>query len=436
MTVPRHATDLQDRARRLASLSKDEHEEEPASEAPDTHLDEPVADTRQDVVMGLPVLAVGDAPAAEAAGAAPRQPSMRILSFDVRPAVADPTRHDEQPMTLPRESAVAPSTYPPPSVEVDLSSLDPYADTSSPSALSAPAATPTVVSSHAQDDEEVFPKPQDDWLPLEEHAVVTAAPRARRPQELRSVPPVTMSSPSPGRGRRRGVAIAAFGVMLILCSTIFLLWMFPKKGAVVVRLRTEDGHPAAKAEIYVDGQKRCDTDPCVIADLPRGDRTIKVIVPGSDDPRVAHVEVQPGVEETVWIDVPSTVQADTVQAKEEETKANAVEPSLTVSVATSGARVVLIPEGGMGRVVEGPFPRQLDLPLGRYEIVASLTGYSPFVDHVTLSDEVPAAEVDVRLVKRGAADGADEAAEANGAEAPRVQKHSPYWDPYADVEWD
>ena len=245
------------------------------------------------------------------------------------------------------------------------------------------------------------------------------------------MPPVTMSSPSPGRARRRGIAIAAFGVMLILCSTIFLLWMFPKKGAVVVRLRTEDGHPAAKAEIYVDGQKRCDTDPCVIADLPRGDRTIKVIVPGSDDPRVAHVDVRPGAEETVWIDVPSTVQTNDEQ---DQIEAEAIEPSLTVKLATSGARVVLIPEGGMGRVIEGPFPRKLELPIGRYEVVASLSGYSPFVDHVSLTDEVPASEVEVRLVKRGTAKGAE--GEAKADEEPRVQKHSPYWDPYADVEWD
>lgn len=429
MTVPRHARDLRERARRLAAMSKEGEEASPdesdRSEGPDTRVDES-ADTQQDVVMGLPVVAVEGHPDA-IAEAAPRQPSMRILSFDQAPPTDAQPRRDDLPVTVPRASAHAPR-----SVEVDLSSLDPYADTSSPSELSAPAATPAVLS-HADEDEEIFPKPQTDWLPLEEHAVVTTAPVARRPQDLRSVPPVTMSSPSPSKGRRRGIAIAAFGVMLILCSTIFLLWMFPKKGAVLVRLRTEDGHPAAKAEIYVDGQKRCDTDPCLIEGLPRGDRTIKVIVPGSDEPRVANVEVQPGAEETVWIDVPSTVQA---QERDVESEAEAVPPSLTVSLVTGGARVVLIPDGGMGKVVEGPFPRKLELPLGRYEIVASLSGYSPFVDHVTLSEEVPTAEVDVRLVKRGTSAGREDESADDSAEAPRVQKHSPYWDPYADVEWD
>jgi len=262
---------------------------------------------------------------------------------------------------------------------------------------------------------------------------VTSAPRGRRPHELRSVPPVTMSSPSPSPGakRRRGIAIAAFGVMLILCSTIFVLWMFPKKGGVVVRLRTEDGHPAAKAEIYVDGQKRCDTDPCVIDGLSRGDRTIKVIVPGSAEPRVAQVRVHPGVKETVWIDVPSAVQAEADEQAEET--ANAVEPSITLNLATAGARVVLIADGGMGKVIEGPFPRKLALSLGRYELVASLPGFAPFVDRVTLSEEQPTAEIDVALTKRTATSD-DEADEAE--DEPRVQKHNPYWDPYADVEWD
>lgn len=416
VTIPRHAGDLRERAKRLAELSR---VAEPVIEAaPMVTIDgrDTVVDASPEATAPLGTTAIIEPPPTEQAATerdavhgASASPEVIIDVEKIRPG-------DDLPVTLPRESSFPDSSLParsfhPRSVEVDLAALD------------------------EREKEEAFPKPVTDWRPLEEHAVITEPPRARRAHELKpSVPPVTMSSPSPPRGRRRrGVAIAALGVMLILCSTIFGLWLLPKKGGVVVRLRTGDGHPAAKAEIFLDGQKRCDTDPCVIDGLSRGERTIKVIVPGSDEPRVASVRVRSGEHQTVWIDVPSNVQAEV-----EEPVAEPVEPNLTLHLKTPGARVVLVPDGQIGRVVSGPFPRDLDLPLGRYEVVASRHGYVPFVDRVELTDEAPTATVDVELAARAsvseepttsrqpAVDGAEPAPETDPA----------YWDPYADVEWD
>jgi hypothetical protein len=425
VTVPRHARELRQRAKRLAALWKQDQASKRKRDDPDSVTDPVIEAVPVVDVAGRDTLVELDSPSA--AASADREP--KPAEGGAPPAA---TKGDDLPVTLPRDSSF------PPSVEVDLSGLDPFADTSPPSRLA------TSGDESAPASEEPFPKPATDWRPLEEHVVATAPPAGRRPGELRhsSMPPVTMSSPSPGGGpRRRGLAIAALGVMLILCSTIFALWLLPKKGGLIVRLRTADGHPAAKAEIFVDGQKRCDTDPCVIEGLSRGDRTVKVIVPGSDEPHVASVTLRSGQTETVWIDVPSRVEEVT-----ESPEPVPVEPLLTLQLKTPGARVVIVPDGEVGRVIQGPFPRTIGLPLGRYEVVASLHGYVPFVDRVTLTEEAPSASVDVELFARATPvrEGgrlpddapADDRTEAPKAPAPAaVPSDAAHWDPYADVEW-
>ena len=63
----------------------------------------------------------------------------------------------------------------------------------------------------------------------------------------------------------------------------------PKKGILKIDLQAKGGGSVDKAEIFVDGQKKCDITPCIVADLDPGSRTVKVIVPnaGPVDPVTA-----------------------------------------------------------------------------------------------------------------------------------------------------
>ncbi|MCA9618531.1 MAG: hypothetical protein KC731_05910 [Myxococcales bacterium] len=180
-------------------------------------------------------------------------------------------------------------SQPAPSTDVDLAGLD-----GPPSSFAAP-----------------FPRPVTDWRPLEELNVepVTAPPPAQRPLRLSSVPPsMPLSEPRPSRveqRRRQGRLFGALGLALIVVSALGL-WLFPRTGALVIRLRTNRGAPAGRAEIFVDGTKHCDTDPCVVRGLPAGDRTVKVILPGNREPQTTTAHVDGGDERTLWIDVPAS----------------------------------------------------------------------------------------------------------------------------------
>lgn len=132
----------------------------------------------------------------------------------------------------------------------------------------------------------------------------TPVPQALRSAELRgSYPPVSISEPPPTpRAPRAGLA-AVLSVALA-CLALMAYVAYPRSGSLQVQLRTASGGPASKAEIFVDGQRRCETDPCIVHDLKPGTKTVKVIVPGGEPPKTAHVDVVAGERRVVWIDVP------------------------------------------------------------------------------------------------------------------------------------
>jgi serine/threonine-protein kinase len=79
-------------------------------------------------------------------------------------------------------------------------------------------------------------------------------------------------------GNRAGVILGGLALIVVIVLAVFVL--FPKKGQVQITVTTPDGAAADKVEIFVDGQKKCDTTPCLVGDLEPGARIIKGIAPG------------------------------------------------------------------------------------------------------------------------------------------------------------
>ncbi len=99
---------------------------------------------------------------------------------------------------------------------------------------------------------------------------------------------------------RAGVVLGALALVAVGGLAAFLLW--PRTGQLKIDLKSKDGQAIPRAEIFVDGVKRCDTAPCVVADLPAGAKTIRVILPGQAF--VDAVEtVEAGKEKLVYIAV-------------------------------------------------------------------------------------------------------------------------------------
>lgn len=87
-------------------------------------------------------------------------------------------------------------------------------------------------------------------------------------------PPVIVQS---GGSSKLGVILGGLALLAVVALGVYLF--MPRTGQLKIDLKAKSGQGIARAEIFVDGQKKCDTSPCVVADLAPGPKGIKVITP-------------------------------------------------------------------------------------------------------------------------------------------------------------
>jgi serine/threonine-protein kinase len=87
----------------------------------------------------------------------------------------------------------------------------------------------------------------------------------------------TQAAAASASGGKAGVILGVISLVVVLGLAVFLL--MPRKGQLKIDIRSATGGSIPKAEIYVDGQKKCDTAPCVVPDLEPGSKNIKIIAP-------------------------------------------------------------------------------------------------------------------------------------------------------------
>jgi PEGA domain len=104
-------------------------------------------------------------------------------------------------------------------------------------------------------------------------------------------------------GSKVGIVFSALALIVVAGLAIFMF--LPKKGTLKIDLQAKGGGSVDKAEIFVDGQKKCDITPCIVADLDPGARTVKVIVPNAGSVEPVTVTVEAGKEVPVNISVDS-----------------------------------------------------------------------------------------------------------------------------------
>ncbi len=267
--------------------------------------------------------------------------------------------------------------------------------TPAPSALFAPAEVPSAA------DPAPVPAPRDPAATGAERATL-ASPSAPPPAASPvggSFPPVVAVAPTstPVRPRRsRLVSWGAFLGVMALCVGVMAFVLQTRRGSVLVHLATPDDGAVPKAEIFLDGQKRCDTDPCILRDVAPGAHVVKVVAPGRDVPSVVQIEVLPSRETAITVML-SEAAAPAVASEPAPAPApEATRPGLSITLGTEGARVVLV-TGRVTQVVEGPFPKTLELEPGEYKLVASRYGYAPFSQRIVLREGDAAVPVEVLL---------------------------------------
>src|SRR5690606_11827849 len=105
-----------------------------------------------------------------------------------------------------------------------------------------------------------------------------------------ALPMMPIATPEPRRGL--GAIVAAVAVVAVAIVTVLLLLRRP--GELLVDVRDPKGAALARAEIFVDGRKVCDSTPCVVPDLEPGPRLVKASSPGFQTPAPTSAQVDAG----------------------------------------------------------------------------------------------------------------------------------------------
>jgi serine/threonine-protein kinase len=138
---------------------------------------------------------------------------------------------------------------------------------------------------------EVQPRP-----PRDEEPPASRSPfqRSQMDERSRSVPSYLV----PRRQRRSASPIAGrtgaiLGAISLLVTIALGVWFLrPHNGELRIAVFSKSGQ-IDRAEVYVDGEKRCDVAPCVVSDLAPGARQVQVIAPGYPPTTQTEV-VEPG----------------------------------------------------------------------------------------------------------------------------------------------
>ncbi len=187
-------------------------------------------------------------------------------------------------------SSVRPAALPPPSA-VPLPSSVPLPGAVGaippPSALPPPSAVPLHISASQTLASPSMPLPSVPPMSSPQTARSEATAVRHIPDLLGSMPPQQQQAAS---GSKLGIILSVVALAVVAVLAVFML--LPKKGILKIDLQAKGGGSVDKAEIFVDGQKKCDITPCIVADLDPGSRTVKVIVPNASpvDPVTATVE--------------------------------------------------------------------------------------------------------------------------------------------------
>jgi len=230
-------------------------------------------------------------------------------------------------------ASVRPAPLPPPPGAVPLPSAVPLPGAMGavppPSALPLPSAVP-MHGNPAQ----TLASPS---MPLPSMPPMSGPPQTARSEStaVRHIPDLlgtmpVQAQPQASGGSKAGIIVSIVALLAVAGLAVFM--MMPKKGTLKIDLQAKGGGSVDKAEIFVDGQKKCDITPCIVADLDPGSRTVKVIVPnaGPVDPVTATVEAGKEVPVMITVDSGSSPTPPPVQASATGIKILAATPNTKV----------------------------------------------------------------------------------------------------------
>ena len=122
----------------------------------------------------------------------------------------------------------------------------------------------------------------------------SAAPQSM-PQVVAAAPSAAAQAPSSGGGTNIALVLVGAVVIFGLIAVIVVL-LLPRDGTMMVTVATPDNQPIDQVSIFVDGQQRCETSPCRVANLSPGTHIVRASAPGYQSTAPQAVAVKGGSE--------------------------------------------------------------------------------------------------------------------------------------------
>lgn len=207
------------------------------------------------------------------------------------------------------------------------------------------------------------------------------------PPQQQSLPPMQQqppaqaypaAQPSGGSGKTILLAVAALlTVGLIGALAVFLI---PRQGTLVVTVAGPGSKPVDTVQVFVDGNKKCDTSPCRVTDVKAGTHMVKVTAAG----------YQPTADQAVKV------------ASGEDAVVNV---ALLLASEGTGIRVTAETSGAVKLSVDGkeigPLPQEIkDMTPGEHVIKVSGERYEALEKRVNVeADQMQTLEPKLKVVK-------------------------------------
>lgn len=270
------------------------------------------------------------------------------------------------------------------------------------------------------------------------------------------LPNATIAPPNDRRDGKKWILAVAAAAALLSIAALGSFMFARRPGGIQVEVKDASGASVPKAEVYLDGRKVCDATPCSVRDIEVGKHSIRVLAPstlevlepvsvdiqaGSTTPvtftlkpqqatlvvaaeqpllrllvdnvdrgplPVKLADLTPGRHELKFVGERFKSYEKAVEIKAGETldfevpKLKVVKGRALVRVVTKDVAITVVrtDEASRPKVLEGPFPRAIEVDTsGTWKLVAKKKGLPDFTVMLDFPDGEPEKTIDVELTE-------------------------------------
>ncbi|MFO0568700.1 MAG: serine/threonine-protein kinase [Polyangiaceae bacterium] len=216
--------------------------------------------------------------------------------------------------------------------------------------------------------------------PIPASMPMPSAPPAIAPAQVPPVVPGPYPAAQPSGGAGRMILLAAAALLTVGLIAAMVVFFLPRKGTLVVTVAGPGNKTVDAVQVFVDGNKRCDTSPCRVTELSTGTHMVKVTAAGYQATAEQGVKVANGEDAVLNVTLSRASEGTGVK----------------VSADTIGSVKLFVD----GKEI-GPLPQELrDMTPGEHVIKIAGERYEAWEKRINVDDgQVQSIEPKLKVVK-------------------------------------